>query len=75
MTQVSSRTVLDQQHRFRLPSADPKAIADFQELWTARFGNALTEEEASRLATQVLHLLYIQNFGTCPGCTPRKLHS
>ena len=75
METSAARTSIDREHRFRLPSPDTEALAAFQQLWTAKVGEPLSEHEVSRLATQVLQLVYLQNFGMVSGCVPKRLSS
>ena len=73
MSHVSSRASVDPRHRFRLPGADERAVSGFKEIWQTKVGAPLTEQDASRLALQVLQLVYLQHFGTLPECNPRHL--
>ncbi|WP_309708791.1 hypothetical protein [Armatimonas sp.] len=75
METSAARTSIDREHRFRLPSPDTEALTSFVQLWESKMGTVLTEQEAARLAAQVLQLVYLKNFGTHPGCTPKLLSS
>jgi len=45
-----------------LPNPTPKDIADFRALASRRFCLELSEKEAARAASQVLHLYFIKTY-------------
>jgi hypothetical protein len=66
------RKRIDHGFQFDLPTPDDKAIATFISLWETRTGKVITRDEAEPLATRIMQLVYLKNFGVHPACLPRK---